>query len=303
MKLKLLTGFYCAMLFCSCNNSNSSGFKKTASGFEYKIISSATPGDSIKRRDVVKVQLEQYADDTLIGSTIGKMPQYVEINSELREFDYTELLSQMRVNDSAVCFFEVKDIMKRAGKDAKVPKLLENRKQVKVYFRILNKFSSEAEAMFDQEKTQNSLVGYTGMDEKVGLSNAARSFDSLIKSLPAAPAKLEGGVYVSIMEKGSGAKVKTGQEVAVIYKGMLANGKVFEEKTREDPFVIHAGTGEAARGFDIAVSNLSIGDKARVYVPAPLAYGAQKVGDYIPAFSNLVFDMEIADLNSKNKQQ
>jgi FKBP-type peptidyl-prolyl cis-trans isomerase FkpA len=252
---------------------------------------------------VVKVQLQQYADDTLIGSTIGKMPQYVEINNELREFDYTELLSAMRVNDSAVCFFEIKDIMKRAGKDAKMPKLLENRKQVKVCFRILNKFSSEAEAMFDQEKTQNSLVGYTGMDEKAGLSIAAKSFDSLIKVLPVPPLKLEGGVYVDIKEKGTGGKIKAGQQVAVIYRGMLINGKVFEEKTKEDPFVIHAGIGEASRGFDIAVSSLSVGDKARVYVPAPLAYGAQKVGDYIPAFSNLVFDMEIADVNSKNKQQ
>jgi FKBP-type peptidyl-prolyl cis-trans isomerase FkpA len=298
MKLKLLTVIYCAMLF-SCSN----GLKKTASGFEYQLFPSATPGDSIKRRDIVKVQLYQYADDTLLSSTVGKMPQYVEINSELKEFDYTELLSNMRVNDSAVCFFEVKDIMKRAGKDAKVPKLLENRKQVKVYFRILNKFSSEAEAMFDQEKTQSSLVGYTGMDEKAGFSNAAKSFDSLIKTLPVPPVMLEGGVYVSIKEKGSGAKVKAGQEVAVLYKGMLLNGKVFEEKTREDPFVIHAGTGEASRGFDIAVSSLSFGDKVRVYVPASLAYGAQKVGEYIPAFSNLVFDMEIADLNTKNKQQ
>jgi FKBP-type peptidyl-prolyl cis-trans isomerase FkpA len=301
MKVKLLTVFYCATLF-SCSN-DSAGLKKTASGFEYKIISSATPGDSIKRRDVVKIQLQQYADDTLIGSTIGKMPQYVEINSELREFDYTELLSGMKVNDSAVCFFEIKDIMKRAGKDAKMPKVLENRKQVKVCFKILNKFSSEAEAMFDQEKTQNSLIGFTGMDEKTGLSNAAKSFDSLITSLPVMPVKLEGGVYVSITEKGKGSKVKPGQQVAIIYKGMLVNGKVFEEKTKDDPFIIRAGIGEASRGFDIAVSSLSIGDKAKVYVPAPLAYGAQKVGDYIPAFSNLVFDMEIADLNSKNKQQ
>jgi FKBP-type peptidyl-prolyl cis-trans isomerase FkpA len=298
MKVKLLTGLCCTLLF-SCSD----GLKKTASGFKYQVFPSATPGDSIKRRDVVKVQLQQYADDTLIGSTIGKMPQYVEINNELREFDYTELLSAMRVNDSAVCFFEIKDIMKRAGKDAKMPKLLENRKQVKVCFRILNKFSSEAEAMFDQEKTQNSLVGYTGMDEKAGLSIAAKSFDSLIKVLPVPPLKLEGGVYVDIKEKGTGGKIKAGQQVAVIYRGMLINGKVFEEKTKEDPFVIHAGIGEASRGFDIAVSSLSVGDKARVYVPAPLAYGAQKVGDYIPAFSNLVFDMEITDLNTKNKQQ
>jgi FKBP-type peptidyl-prolyl cis-trans isomerase FkpA len=298
MKLKLLTVFCCTILF-SCSN----GLNKTASGFKYQVFPSATPGDSIKRRDVVKVQLYQYADDTLLTSTVGKMPQYVEINNELREFDYTELLSGMRVNDSAVCFFEVKDIMKRAGKDAQIPKMLENRRQVKVYFRILNKFSSEAEAMFDREKTQNSLVGYTGMDEKAGLSDAAKSFDSLIKSLPAAPVKLEGGVCVSIKEKGTGIKIKAGQQVAVIYKGMLVNGKVFEDKTKDDPLVIHAGIGEVSRGFDIAVSSLSVGDKARVYVPASLAYGAQKVGDYIPAFSNLIFDMEIADFKSEHKQQ
>lgn len=252
---------------------------------------------------MVKIQLYQYADDTLLTTTVGKMPQYVEINNELREFDYTELLTGMRVNDSAVCYFEVKDIMKRAGKDAKIPKMLENRKQVKVYFRILDKFSSEAEAMYDQEKTQSSLIGYTGADEKAGLANAAKTFDSLIRSLPAAPVKLDGGVYMSITKKGTGAKVKAGQAVAVIYKGMLVNGKVFEEKPKEDPLVVHAGIGEVSKGFDIAISNLTVGDRAKVYVPAALAYGAQKVGDYIPAFSNLIFDMEIAELNNMNKQQ
>ena len=61
-----------ALLLISCSTSNKEGgFKKTASGFEYKIIKSARPGDSIHRRDVVKVHLYQYIDDSLLNTTVG----------------------------------------------------------------------------------------------------------------------------------------------------------------------------------------------------------------------------------------
>jgi FKBP-type peptidyl-prolyl cis-trans isomerase FkpA len=302
MKFVLSATVICTLLVsCGAKKNNDEGFEKTKSGFAYKIISASVPGDSLKYRDVVKIVLHQYIDDSLLATTMGKMPQYLEFNNELREFDYTELLSMMKVNDSAVCVFETKDIIKRADGKAPIPAYLEKGKQIKVYFRILAKFSSEAEAMYDQEKTQNSLIGYTGMDEKTGFSMAEKSFDSLIKAQPVAPVKLQQGVYVLLKQKGNGGKIQPGQEVALFYRGMLGNGKVFEEATAEKPFVIRAGMGELSKGLDAGIASLSIGDKATIFVPAALAYGAQRAGDYIPAFSNLVFEVETADPNAKRK--
>jgi FKBP-type peptidyl-prolyl cis-trans isomerase FkpA len=291
------------LLLISCNSSNNpeGGFKKTASGFQYKIIKSARPGDSIHRRDVVKVHLYQYIDDSLLNTTVGKMPQYVVIDNSLRPFDYTELLPQMQVNDSAVCIFATSDIINRAEKGASIPDYLKKGKQIKVFFKIVASFAEEAEAMADMERTQSSLVGYTKEDEGVGFKRAATSFDSLIQSLPQKPTKLASGVYVQITEKGSGGKIKQGQEVGVIFQGKLMNGTVFDASTAENPFLMHAGTREAVEGFDEAISSLSIGDKATLYIPAPLAFGAKRAGEYIPAFSNLIFTVEIINPLEKKK--
>jgi FKBP-type peptidyl-prolyl cis-trans isomerase FkpA len=301
MKIRLLTGAVCAALFLLTAGCRQDGLNKTESGFAYKIVPSERPGDSIQYRDVVKVQLYQYVDDSLLSTTVGKMPQYVEINSELKAFDYTELLSKMRVNDSAACYFEIKDLIARADKNAPVPEVLKNHKQVRVFFRIMDKFSNEADVLFDREKTQQSLVGYSPVDEKTGFRLARQSFDSLIGSLPVKPARLDGGVYVLLKQKGTGKKIAKGQEVAVIYKGMLADGRVFEEKIPENPLVIHAGQGETSPGFDRGIASLDMGDKALIYIPAELAFGAQRAGDYIPAFSNLIFEVEIAEPNIKSK--
>jgi FKBP-type peptidyl-prolyl cis-trans isomerase len=144
-------------------------------------------------------------------------------------------------------------------------------------------------------------VGYTKEDEAAGLKRAAVSFDSLIKSLPQKPTKLASGVYVQITRKGSGEKIKQGQEVGVVFEGKLINGTIFDASSMENPFLMHAGTKEAMEGFDEAISSLSIGDKATLYIPAPLAFGAKRAGEYIPAFSNLIFTVEIINpLKKKN---
>jgi FKBP-type peptidyl-prolyl cis-trans isomerase FkpA len=289
------------LLSCNASQTREGGFKTTASGFQYKIIRAARPGDSIHRRDVVKVQLYQYIDDSLLNTTVGKMPEYVLIDKSLRQFDYTELLPQMRVNDSAVCIFATSDIIKRAEKGVKVPLYLEKGKQIKVFFKILASFTEEAEAMADMERTKSGLVGYTKEDEAAGLKRAAASFDSLIGSLPQKPSKLACGVYVQVTHKGSGEKIKQGQEVGVVFEGKLMNGTIFDASSKENPFLMHAGTKEAMEGFDEAILSLSIGDKATLYIPAPLAFGAKRAGEYIPAFSNLIFAVEIINPLEKKK--
>jgi len=296
----LLTIMAVLMIAChSCTNND--GFTKAASGFRYKIIKAAQPGDSLRQGDVVKIQLHQYIDDSLLNTTIGKMPDYVQVDSALKPFDYIELLPLMQVHDSAVCLFPTSKIIERAGKDAKVPDYLKKGKYVKVFFKVLTSFTDEMVALLDREKAQNDLIGYTKEDTEEGLKRAAVSFDSLIKTLPQKPNRLPSGVYVHVTQKGSGAKVKKGQEIGVILKGKLMNGTVVDETTAKAPFLIHADSGESLPGFDAAVATLSIGDKATLYIPAPLAYGAKRAGEYIPPFSNFIFDVEIIDpLEKKN---
>jgi FKBP-type peptidyl-prolyl cis-trans isomerase FkpA len=286
---------------CGATDKGRDGFMQTASGFDYKIIRSPNPGDSIRLRDVVKVQLHQYIDDSLMVTNRGKMPEYVSISGKMPSFDYTEILRLLRVNDSAVCLFPTSKIIERADSGAAIPAFLKKGQYVKVFLKVLANFREEAEAMADMEKTQDSLTAMSKEDINAGLGKAAKAFDSLIRSLPQKPVRLPSGVYVQVTQKGSGPKVQKEEEVSMTFKGTLLNGTVFDVATKDRPLTIHAGINETFEGFDAAISSLSFGDKAMIYIPAPLAYGARKAGDAIPAFSNLIFEVEILAPTDKKK--
>jgi FKBP-type peptidyl-prolyl cis-trans isomerase len=100
-------------------------------------------------------------------------------------------------------------------------------------------------------------------------------------------------VCIQVIEEGSDGAIKKGDPVAVIYKGMLIDGTVFETTDKKSPFLLKAGEGESVDGLDSAISSLIAGSKARVFIPAKMAYGPNKVRDKIPAFSNLIFELEV----------
>jgi FKBP-type peptidyl-prolyl cis-trans isomerase FkpA len=53
------------------------------------------------------------------------------------------------------------------------------------------------------------------------------------------------------------------------------------------------------KGFDEAVALLKKGDKARLYLPAALAYGERPPSPAIGANENLIFEVEVLDVLDK----
>ncbi len=278
---------------CKNNKKTEQGFTTTKSNFEYKIIPSLLGGDSIQTGDIVKVQLIQFIDDSLLNDTHAGMPDYIKIDSSLREFDYSEILPLMKVNDSAICIFSVEEILKHSAADIHPPHFLENRKFIKVFLKVVDKFSADSLALKDYnlEKYRFELV--VAFREKAGFAKADSLFKIHIKSIQQPMIVLPNGVYIQMIQKGNGGKIKQADSVAVVYKGKLTDGTLFEETSHEKPFVLKAGVGESVEGFDKGIASLSFGDKAIIYIPTKLAYGASKGADNIPAFSNLIFEVEV----------
>lgn len=274
----------------SCKNDEKKGTSK--SGFMYTIIAAET-GDKLKSGDIVKVQLKQFIDDSLLNSTYDNMPIYVKVDTSQRPFDFTELLPEMKVNDSAVCVFPVKEIIKRAGGSAPIPDVLKNKKNVNVYVKIINRFVSDSLGRSDYEKEMQRFSQASAAKQEKDFVAASQRLDSVVKTIKEPVQKLPNGVYIQMLQKGSGAKIKAGDSVAVAYKGMLDNNTVFETTTPTAPFVLVVGEGRAVEGFDSGIMALSFGDKARIYIPAKLAYGANGAGDKIKPFSNLIFEVEV----------
>jgi peptidylprolyl isomerase len=65
----------------------------------------------------------------------------------------------------------------------------------------------------------------------------------------------------------------TGQKVRVHYRGTLNDGTEFDSSEGREPLEFVVGSGQVIPGFDEAVSDMSVGGKTKVTIPAEEAYG------------------------------
>ena len=103
------------------------------------------------------------------------------------------------------------------------------------------------------------------------------------------------GVLVKILKRGEGDRCpRSGNVVTVNYKGSLINGKVFDSSYER-------GYPEAFRlsdlivGWQIALTQMHIGDHWIVYIPSNMGYGPKTSGP-IPGNSTLIFEIKLISI-------
>lgn len=90
---------------------------------------------------------------------------------------------------------------------------------------------------------------------------------------------------------------KASDTVKVTYKGTTIDGREFD--SNED---VELNLSDLIKGWQAALTNMSPGDKWKIYVPADQAYGERGAPGIMPN-SALIFDIELKDIvkNSKKK--
>jgi peptidylprolyl isomerase len=130
----------------------------------------------------------------------------------------------------------------------------------------------------------NSTLVFNVVLEKVSVPFDTKGKDTV---------KTASGLEYIVVSKGRGIKVDSGMNVTVHYTGYFEDGSIFDSSVeRDEPISIPIGTGKVIKGWDEGITYLSVGDKARLFIPYGLAYGEAARGP-IPAKSNLIFDVEI----------
>ncbi|SPO29413.1 probable FPR1 - peptidyl-prolyl cis-trans isomerase, FK506-binding protein [Ustilago trichophora] len=95
---------------------------------------------------------------------------------------------------------------------------------------------------------------------------------------------------------------KAGDTVTMHYTGTLAaNGEEFDSsrKPGRGPFETAIGVGRVIQGWDQGVPQLSLGERAKLIIPANEGYGARGAGGVIPPNADLIFDVELLAINGK----
>ncbi|MDQ2715819.1 MAG: FKBP-type peptidyl-prolyl cis-trans isomerase [Chloroflexota bacterium] len=114
------------------------------------------------------------------------------------------------------------------------------------------------------------------------------------------PVTQKDGLKYVDMKVGTGPASKKGNTISVEYAGWIAStckkfDSSFDHGGQSFPFKV--GLGQVIKGFDEGLLGIKAGGIRRIYIPAPLAYGAQSPqGSNIPPNSNLIFDVIVTSV-------
>ncbi|MGH8518687.1 MAG: FKBP-type peptidyl-prolyl cis-trans isomerase [Panacagrimonas sp.] len=99
------------------------------------------------------------------------------------------------------------------------------------------------------------------------------------------------GLQYKVLTEGAGDSPTAADEVTVHYKGTLINGEEFDSSiSRGQPVTFPLGN--VIEGWTEGVQLMTVGEKARFWIPADLAYGEKATRPGAPS-GMLVFDIEL----------
>ena len=278
----VLAGF----LFASCDKAQ---LKKTKGGMPYQVYK-GTDTQKVKHGDFIKVSFTRKIKDSVYFTTAGTLPVYLQVG-EAQPYDISELWTLLNVGDSVVATQAMDTFIKRSPEN--IPPHFKKGDKITYYLKVLARFASDSIAREDYEKTN-----------KAWLEGEVKTVEKYLADKKINAVKTPSGAFVEIINPGTGSPVDSGKFVTVNYTGTSWSGQRFDSNTDSTfghvgPYPFVAGTSAMIKGFDEGVLLLRKGSVARIYIPSVLAYGGQPNSPKIKPYENLIFDIEIVDVQDK----
>ncbi len=167
-------------------------------------------------------------------------------------------------------------------------------------------------------KLMRSVAGYTSMKyevvllEVIGEDIIGYEADRIVAytdTIPGADTIYDSAIgatmyYVIDEANEDGSAIGDDSIVEIAYRGYLLDGREFDESAEGEPYKFTVGDYQAETspiaGWHMGVKKFRMGEKGRLIIPYPLAYGADgRVQDNvvaIPPYETLVFDIEIVSV-------
>lgn len=275
----------CCLLFAGCkaNQAGNKVQKTTAGGNVYYELKpgEGTPG---KPGDVLVFHMTQSVDDSLLmdSRTMGRPQKYPIPEPGSRPFQSVEeILFGLKKGDSI-------DVVMKMDTMSQKPPGIEGE-----FFHIGIEITDIETKEAMEERARLGKEREAKVAESTNAVIAAYTAGTL-KDIQTDPSGLK---YV-IHEEGSGEHPKAGQNVKVNYYGALTDGSMFDNSFgRGEAFEFGLGQGQVIQGWDKGVPLLKKGGSATLFIPYEMAYGEAGRPPSIPEKAELVFFVELLDMN------
>ncbi len=286
---------------------NSVDFKKSKSGLPYKVFASEK-GDSVKVGSIIKFSYQQLLNDSVIFPQKDQpvTPFYLQVEPQGQPYDISEVLPSLKEGDSVYAVQMVDTFMARAAKNPQaqpLPPQFKKGDKIITTLKVLDVFTNAQEAQADEAKTrQAAFLNDQKIQQQLGNDDKALKAYFAQNGINAQRVGL--GTYVQVLQPGTGPKVENGKFVSLKYKGQTLAGKVFDTNmdnsfNHTEPLSFVVGGSPMIKGFEEGILGLNKGAKARLFIPSPLAYGAQPPSPEIKPNENLIFDIEVLDVTNQ----
>ena len=281
MKIFILRIFAFAvigLLLTSCKGKNG-GYQEHPSGLRYKFIEMNPKGESPKVGDILHLSIRFVTE---AGLLVDESSSYrLQLARPLFQGDFFTGLGMLQVGDSIHFLLDAFDYYKVTRKRDLPDEFVAGDK-------LIIQLKLKGIVSIESLEKERAGIYHTGEDQEMNLLRA------YLEKTNVTADPTESGMYVIIIEEGSGPLVLPGQTLTVHYTGKTIDGKVFDSSlTRGNPLTFTLGRGEVIKGWDEGFAKLRKGSRARFIIPSKLAYGEKGFGQVILPYSTLVFDVEL----------
>lgn len=166
-------------------------------------------------------------------------------------------------------------------------------------------FSKQMEIIEAEKKAKEERIAQVAETKKAEFDNKLSEADTYTS-----------GIEVYWDHKGKGMKPGEGSQIRINYAGYFTDGRLFDTSVLEiaekyevvdqqrldrgqyAPMpAVYSKDARLIPGFREGLLEMSIGDKITLFIPSHLAYGAQGAGNVIPPNTDLVFELELVQID------
>lgn len=100
---------------------------------------------------------------------------------------------------------------------------------------------------------------------------------------------------------GEGNAAERGALITAHYRGWLEDGTEFDSShKRGEAFQCILSNNRVIQGWILGLKGMRVGGTRKLWVPAHLAYGERQIGTMIPPHSNLIFEIELLEVLTRD---